>query len=236
MTRFVWYDILSNDHDAAVQFYEKVFSWVGVDSGLEDRRFTVFTIDEAMIGGVRDLSNVLSAPTVRPSWIGYIAVSSVDLYASNVEKAGGKILRAPEDIPHVGRFSVVADPQGAVFGLFHNPQVLAMAPPQSETEQVGRVIRQELRSSNQERASLFYAETFGWQSGIDSLLSAQTKARWIYGFRVESLEETAALVREYGGSLIDAPYLLAGGEEVQTCADPEGAVFALIVRGVTIVS
>ena len=47
-----------------------------------------------------------------------IAADDVDQFADKVKKAGGKVHRAPADIPNVGRFAVVADPQGAVFMLF----------------------------------------------------------------------------------------------------------------------
>jgi len=40
-------------------------------------------------------------------------VDDVDATARQVETLGGKLLRPPEDIPGIGRFCVVQDPQGA---------------------------------------------------------------------------------------------------------------------------
>ena len=45
-------------------------------------------------------------------------VEDVDATAANVTKLGGKVHMPPFDIPEVGRSAVVADPQGAAFGLF----------------------------------------------------------------------------------------------------------------------
>jgi predicted enzyme related to lactoylglutathione lyase len=49
-----------------------------------------------------------------PNWGAYVTVDDVDATAVLAEKLGGKILVPPTDIPTVGRFSVIQDPQGAV--------------------------------------------------------------------------------------------------------------------------
>jgi hypothetical protein len=49
-----------------------------------------------------------------PMWSIYVTVDNVDSTAKQVEELGGKILRPPSDIPNVGRFCVLSDPQGAV--------------------------------------------------------------------------------------------------------------------------
>jgi predicted enzyme related to lactoylglutathione lyase len=48
-----------------------------------------------------------------PAWGVYVTVDDADAVARRVETLGGKLLRAPEDIPSVGRFCVLQDPQGA---------------------------------------------------------------------------------------------------------------------------
>ena len=48
-----------------------------------------------------------------PAWGLYVTVDDVDATAQQVEALGGKLLRAPEDIPDIGRFCVLQDPQGA---------------------------------------------------------------------------------------------------------------------------
>ena len=45
-----------------------------------------------------------------PAWGVYV---TVDATARQVETLGGKLLRPPEDIPDIGRFCVLQDPQGA---------------------------------------------------------------------------------------------------------------------------
>jgi hypothetical protein len=50
-----------------------------------------------------------------------VAVTDCDASANKVTKLGGKVLVPPTDIPNVGRFAIVQDPQGATFGLFKGP-------------------------------------------------------------------------------------------------------------------
>jgi hypothetical protein len=54
---------------------------------------------------------------MKPNWKPYFAVSDVDATAKKVKSAGGQIHQPPADIPKVGRFSIVSDPQGASFAL-----------------------------------------------------------------------------------------------------------------------
>ena len=71
----------------------------------------------------------------RPVWFGYIGVDDVDAKAKEIEAAGGAIHKAAADIPTIGRFAVVSDPQGAVFMLFKGagepPPPLGMMQPGS---------------------------------------------------------------------------------------------------------
>ena len=53
---------------------------------------------------------------VPPNWMLYFAVAAVDDFAKTAGETGAKLIVPPQDIPKVGRFSVIQDPQGAVFG------------------------------------------------------------------------------------------------------------------------
>jgi predicted enzyme related to lactoylglutathione lyase len=52
-----------------------------------------------------------------PQWGAYVTVDDVDLTAKKAAKLGGKVLVPPQDIPGVGRFSVLQDPQGAMISV-----------------------------------------------------------------------------------------------------------------------
>ena len=54
---------------------------------------------------------------VPAHWLNYIAVEDCDGLANNAKEQGANIISPPMDIPNVGRFAVIQDPQGAVFAI-----------------------------------------------------------------------------------------------------------------------
>jgi predicted enzyme related to lactoylglutathione lyase len=53
-------------------------------------------------------------------WGLYFEVASADESAAQAQQLGGRILQPAQDIPGVGRFATVQDPQGAVFGILQS--------------------------------------------------------------------------------------------------------------------
>jgi predicted enzyme related to lactoylglutathione lyase len=47
-------------------------------------------------------------------WKSYVTVDNIDETAKMAESLGGKICLPPTDIPEVGRFAIIVDPQGGV--------------------------------------------------------------------------------------------------------------------------
>ena len=57
------------------------------------------------------------AGKMPPMWGAYVTVDDVDASAEQAEALGGKLVMGPQDIPDVGRFCVICDPQGAALSL-----------------------------------------------------------------------------------------------------------------------
>ena len=53
-----------------------------------------------------------------PNWLAYFMVDDSDAAATKAKQLGGNVLVPPKDIPDMGRFSVLQDPQGGVFAVF----------------------------------------------------------------------------------------------------------------------
>ena len=70
---------------------------------------------EDRVAGI--MSNQCGGGEVRPQWGVYITVDDVDATARKAEELGGKVLIPPSDIPDVGRFSCLMDPQGVMFSV-----------------------------------------------------------------------------------------------------------------------
>ena len=101
----------------------------------------------------------------KPGWLGYIWVEDVDKALPKLTAAGGKVLKTPADIPGVGRFAVVADPDGAVFMPFRDAGGSPPPPPPPGTP--GLVGWRELQANDGARAFAFYSGQFGWKKDRD---------------------------------------------------------------------
>jgi uncharacterized protein len=55
---------------------------------------------------------------VPPHWAVYFAVDDCDAAAEKAKGLGATLRMPPTDIPNVGRFAVIQDPQGAFFSIF----------------------------------------------------------------------------------------------------------------------
>jgi len=118
-----WTELATNDTRKAEQFYTQLFGWkakVGNDAGME---YTEFSVSGAPGAGMLDTKTFGPNANVPPNWMPYFQVADVDATANTAKELGGGLNVPPTDIPNVGRFSVVKDPQGAVFAIIRmNPR------------------------------------------------------------------------------------------------------------------
>jgi len=247
--KFVWYEVMTSDTKSAESFYRSVIGWDTKDAGMADRSYTTLSIGQAMVGGLMPIPEEARAMGARPVWMGYIGVDDVDVYVLRVTAAGGAVHRAPEDIPGIGRFAVVADPHGATFILFRgssDPEPVAAAPGTP-----GHIGWHELHAGNGESAFAFYSGLFGWTraEGIDmgAMGIYQTFATggapvggmmtkmpdtpapfWLYYFNVDAIDAAMARATDGGGKVINGPMQVPGGSWIVQCTDPQGAMFAMV--------
>jgi len=107
---WTWNELVSADLDAGTRFYTELFGWSS--QGMEGPiRRTTFTLGDLLIGGGH-----APAPQEDPTprWSVSFWVPDADQAAARAQELGGTVLLPPMDIP-IGRFTVVADPQGATF-------------------------------------------------------------------------------------------------------------------------
>src|SRR5262249_32417158 len=116
--RFLWYQLLTTDVEAAKAFYAEVVGWGTRDASAPGMPYTLFTAGEASVAGLMALSEDAARMGTSPSWLGYVGVDDVDATADRIQHLGGVVHVPPTDLPDVSRFSIVADPQMAAVGLF----------------------------------------------------------------------------------------------------------------------
>lgn len=108
-----WSELGTRDVESAKRFYSAVFGWK--PSGDD---YVHWELNGKSIGGCVDLASVGVAGDVPANWLSYFAVRNVNETAERVKQLGGMVNRPPTDIPNMGRFSVVCDPQGAYLAIF----------------------------------------------------------------------------------------------------------------------
>lgn len=247
--QFVWCELMTIDAGSATQFYRAVIGWSAKDAGMPGWQYTLLSAGETQMGGLMELPQPARDAGARPGWIGYVAVDDVDAVAGRVEQEGGAIRRAAGDIPGVGRFAIVTDPQGAAFTLFKGMEAGASPPAAGSTP--GRVGWHELHAADWEAAFAFYAGLFGWTKGealdmgpmgtyqlfaiggvpaggMMTKSDAAPAPYWLYYFNVDEIGAAVTRVKDSGGQVLNGPHQVPGGSWIAQCVDPQGAMFAIV--------
>jgi predicted enzyme related to lactoylglutathione lyase len=109
-----WNELLTNDTEKAKDFYTKLFGWTSKTDG-GDTPYTEWINGDDHIGGMMQIQPFMGP--IPPNWGIYIAVADCDGTVAKATSLGARTYVPPTDIPNVGRFAVLADPQGAVFNV-----------------------------------------------------------------------------------------------------------------------
>jgi uncharacterized protein len=244
--RFVWHELMTTDTDAAGDFYSGVVPWKTQDSGMPS--YTLWMSGKYRAGGLMALPDAGGAGT-PPHWIIYVGTPNVDETVAAAEKLGGKVLKAASDIPNVGRFAVLSDPQGAAFAVFTpGPSEGDGMPPGGE---VGDFTWHELATTDLEGALNFYSGLFGWSKGaahdmgemgvyqlishggqdVGGIFKARdnsTPPNWLSYVRVADAAKAAGAAKAGGGRVLNGPMEVPGGSWIVQMLDPQGGAFAVV--------
>jgi uncharacterized protein len=111
---FSWAELQTTDVEAAKKFYTDLLGWTTEQFPSEEMVYTVVKTGDEPVGGIMELPSKACAP---PHWGVYITVEDVDATTRKAHELGATIIVPPMDIKDVGRFSVIQDPQGAMFSV-----------------------------------------------------------------------------------------------------------------------
>jgi predicted enzyme related to lactoylglutathione lyase len=113
-----WNELGTRDPDRAQEFYRQVFGWDYRSFGEQGNYWTIHRGGEdRSVGGLMDARGRVPED-VPPNWLTYFGADDVDATVAKVRDSGGEVAVGPVDMPDVGRFAVLADPNGAAFGIF----------------------------------------------------------------------------------------------------------------------
>ncbi len=245
---FVWNELMTTDLEAATAFYQSVVGWDTEDAPMPGMTYRLVATRGSQVGGMMVLPKEACDMGAPPCWSTYIACGDVDAAAAKATSLGGRVYKAPMDIPGVGRFAVVGDPTGAAFNLFKATMPPATAPATGE----GSVGWYELHSRDWQQAWPFYEALFGWKqstavdmgpmgtyqlfsvAGVDkgglfnSPAAAQHLSFWLIYFIVGDIDAASKRVTDGGGSIMHGPVQVPGGGWILQTMDPQGVMFALV--------
>jgi predicted enzyme related to lactoylglutathione lyase len=248
--RYVWYELMTTDKAAAKAFYTKVVGWGAQDAEMPGMTYTMMTAGDRPVAGMMDLPETARKMNAPPAWIGYVGVEDVDASAAKAKSLGATIHVPPTDIPNVGRFAVIADPQGAVIALFKWSDPAADQP--GTWMAPGTIGWHELLTSDWTKAIEFYSSLFGWKKeeaidigamgkyqtfsagddhavgGMFSKSPAIPASFWLYYVSVGNIDAAAERLKSAGGEIMMGPMEVPGGAWVIQARDPQGAAFALL--------
>lgn len=228
-----WHELVAPDVEAAKSFYSSLFAW-------DLKVWKPGTADYAMahVGG-RNHAGFFAHAVAAPHWLVYFVVDDAEATAARAVELGGRVARPAEDIPDVGRFVLLADPQGAIFA------VIALFEP--EERATGVFVVDELMTADVGDARRFYGDLFGWQAkpvdgsydlflapggGVVAGLmakpeSARTSA-WTTYIGVEDVEPMVELAVQLGATVVVSPTTIPSGVgRFAILVDPVGATFGV---------
>ncbi|HEY1401887.1 MAG TPA: VOC family protein [Terriglobales bacterium] len=111
-----WADLSTPDVKRASDFYSGLFGWQIITDPKDPSGYLHIKNGEHFIGGIPPAAH--RQPGVPPHWLAYFQVDDVDAIASKAKEMGANLYLAPMTMEGVGRMSVIADAQGAVFAIF----------------------------------------------------------------------------------------------------------------------
>ncbi|MEO2281952.1 VOC family protein [Pseudoalteromonas pernae] len=111
-----WFELATRDPDACADFYCDLLGLQTEDKPMDGMQYTLFKDQDQVVGGMLAMNE--QWPDDIPShWMVYFAVDDCDKRTELAASLGGEVCVQPIDVPEVGRFSVITDPQGAVFSI-----------------------------------------------------------------------------------------------------------------------
>jgi uncharacterized protein len=256
--RFVWYELLTSDPKAAIAFYTEVVGWKTQPfEGSND--YTMWVGSQGPLGGVMQLPEQAKQMGAPPYWQANVEVANVDETVAEIKKLGGQVYVA-ENVPNVGRFAVIADPQGAVMAVFTPSGKMESHDP----VKAGEFSWHELYTTDHEAAFAFYQKIAGWERlgefdmgpGMGKYLlwgrggkqlggmmtmppSMKTPdgkpipPSWMYYITTPDLDAALERAKAKGAKVLNGPMEVPGKQRIVQLMDPQGAAFALVTPPVT---
>ena len=235
----VWFDLLTEDAERAVAFYEGLFDWVLTRSRSGNY---VATAGSVPFAGISQIERTLPAVD-ESTWMVSVEVEDVPGAVARAKSLGAEILQDTVTDDELAVWAVIEDPQGAQLSLVDPKQRVGYV------EGHGAPYWAELWTENLSESSGFYSDLLGWsrsaaqrsgkeypifgaldapRAGLVEIDSGEMETGWAAYFEVADLGETVRKARELGGEILLEPSPEVDGGAVAAIRDPTGVAFVVI--------
>jgi predicted enzyme related to lactoylglutathione lyase len=238
-----WIDLWSSDVDASAAFYTALFGWTA-DVIPDAGGYAIFDLDGKHVAGVGPRMNDES-PT---GWMMYVLTADAAASAAKVTEAGGTVVAAPFEVMTAGTMGIVADPSGAVLGLWQPKDHQGFEARRTP----GAFCWVELNAKDLPTDKLFYWNAFGWDPKESTIpgsnytefkldgesiagglpmeadAPADAPSNWVVYFAVADADAVVAKLTELGGGVHHPAEDIAGVGRFAIVHDAQGAVFAVL--------
>lgn len=238
--RIVWHELVTPDSNGSQAFYQQTVGWK-VQAWEHNPDYSMFAVGSGPLGGV------VAQADQPPHWRHYIATDDLDATVQRASALGASVIVQPEALPDGGRYAVLTDPQGATFAAFQSAQ---RARPDKPAKP-GEFSWHELATTDAPAALEFYSQLFGWEQtaahdmgpiGTYYIFAHNGRdiggvfnktpdmpgpSAWLGYVRVKNIDKVVKKVKKAGGTLVNGPMEVPGGDWIAQFADPQGAMFAV---------
>ncbi len=242
-----WNELHTSDRAKAEAFYHALFGWTSSPVEMSPD-YTYHLLNRPDTGQMFAGSHQQGPDEAdQPSfWLTSLGARDVDAVTAQAVEQGATVVMEPMDIPNIGRFSLLVDPQGATVSILsYFDGGSAPDPGQGH----GSIVWHELLSSNPAASGAFYSSLLGfdskdedmggatarvfWQNGsmfadIAPKPRADLPDAWIFYVEVENAKQTIDLAASAGGSVVQPPFQYPSIGTLAWLADPTGALFGIM--------
>lgn len=243
-----WVDLSSSDPDRARTFYGELFGWSAEPSVPRNGSgHLTFSSNGAPVCGCTRSD---PGADTTDTWTVYLSSDDAGATVASAAACGGRVLLSVVEVPGQGSMAVVADPGGAIVGVWQPAGHTGFA----TVNEPGTPNWFELDTGGYEAAVTFYERVFGWatevmsdtadyryttlgegQAAVAGIFDATAylpegaPASWVSYWGVENLEPLVVRAQELGGAVVQPTFDTPFGR-IAMLADPMGAVFKVLER------
>lgn len=117
--RIVHFEIPANNPETLTKFYSQMFGWTFQRAAFPGPEYWLVEMNDHSPG---ISGGIMQRQHPQQPWLNYVDVPAIDAAIEKAIKLGAKIALPKTEVPGVGAFAAIIDPQGNICGLWEQNQ------------------------------------------------------------------------------------------------------------------